>query len=160
MKKLALLTLGTSLAIAGCAGDPARNGNSEIFGKINVIDENGKNITEFCTSKNMDKNGLLLKKAISGDNMLGQITCTPGQYMYRIKLAADVTVNVPSDGVAIYFGDITIALDSNGYSVKKEGNNSKDLYKGNLPIKQGNLKVGNSERDWVKNFMGNTGGGF
>jgi|GEM_PF-3655547 len=158
MKKLLLLTVCTSVAIFGCAVDATKHGKSEIFGKINVIDENGRNITEFCTSQNMNSNGFLIKKAVPGDNTLGQITCTPGQYMYRIKPATDVTVSVPSDGVAVYFGDVTITLDSSGYAVKNTGNGSKDLYKGTLPVKKGSLKVGSSEKDWVKNFMGSTRG--
>lgn len=158
MKKLALVTLGTALALGACASDPARNGNSEIFGKVNIIDENGKDITESCTSREIGKNGLLVQKAVVGSNMLKQITCTPGSYMYRIKPAADVTVNVPTDNVAVYFGDVTIALDSNGYSVKNNGSNSASLYSGKLPVKQGELKVGSGEKDWVKNFMGSGGG--
>ncbi len=161
MRKLSLLTLGTALVISGCANDIAKNGHSEIFGKINIIDENGTDITKFCTSRNMQSNGFIVKKAVPGDNILGQITCTPGEYMYRIKAASDVTVNVPSDGVAVYFGDITISLDSKkGYFIKNDGKGSKELYTGNLPIKQGSLKVGKSEKNWVRNFLGSTGNRF
>ena len=157
MKKRTLLTLGAALAFSGCANDPASHGKSEIFGKVNIINEHGKDMTESC-STNINKKGVLQQKAIPGSNMLKLIICTPGTYMYTIKPAADVTVDVPADGVAVYFGDVTITLDDNGYTIKHNGHNSAGLYDGTLPVKQGELKVGSAEKDWAKNFMGGTGG--
>ncbi len=59
-------------------------------------------ISPIHASSNINANGLLVQSAIKGTNTLKQITCTPGHYTYRIKPAADVTVNVPSENVAVF----------------------------------------------------------
>jgi hypothetical protein len=157
-KKLALLSLGSFLFAQGCAIDQASKGNSEMVGKITVINEKGKDITNFCAVKN--KQGLYVKKAIVGENPLGPITCNVGHYVYRIKQAKDITVNVKAENIAVYFGAITITLNNDGYSVTVNSNAGKDSYKGALPIEQATLSVGISETFWDKNFTGSMDGMF
>jgi hypothetical protein len=151
MNKIILFALAVSLM--GCSGNQYRKGNSEIFGKVTVINENGMDITDFC-SADIDNNRIFVQQAGLGENTLRQITCMPGQYIYRIK-SGPMMVNVPVDNSAVYFGNITIKLTAYGYDVVIEDNqaNAAVFYRGAKPVRKSLLVVGNTERGWSKSWL-------
>ncbi len=155
MKNLALITLGASLLIQGCAGNSGRPaGNAEIFGKMTIIDDTGKDISKAC---GLDANGVMLQKAGVGENLIDTIVCMPGSYIYRIK-SGGMSVNVPEDNIAVYFGDVTVRLTAAGYDAKVTDGSSNGLYKGSKPLRNSILKISSGEKFWHKNFLGSTGG--
>jgi hypothetical protein len=157
MNKIILITLGTSLLIQGCAGYSSRTDSSEIFGKMTIINENGMDITAFCGA-DIDKNRIFVQMADVGENVVRQITCMPGQYLYRIK-SGPMMVSVPADNLAVYFGDITVKLKAYGYDVVIEDNQarSSQFYRGSKPIKKSLLNVGNTEKGWSKASLDDAG---
>jgi hypothetical protein len=157
MNRIIILTLGASFLIQACTGNPARTDNSEIFGKMTIINENGMDISAFCGA-NIDKNNILIQTANAGENVINQITCMPGQYLYRIK-SGPMTVNVPADNIAVYFGDVTIKLTAYGYDVIAKDNQarSSELYGGSKPIRKSLLNIGNTQNGWSKASIDDTG---
>lgn len=150
MKK-SMFLLAVALTFSACAGSSHVKGNSEIFGKVAVIDVDGENITRFC--RTVAGNGLLVQKAALGDTPLKQITCINGQYVYRIK-PDGLRVAVPEENVAVYFGDITIRLQENGsYGIDTAEGRTSGLYQGSLRVVEGAVRP-SGELAWNKNYLG------
>ncbi len=151
--KIYFLILFAALLLQGCNSASEEEVKSEIFGSVAVIDENGWDITEYC-NVNLRENYIFVQKAVAGKNKLRPIVCTTWYHLYNINLD-DLSIDVPRENIAVYFGDITIYLNNanRDYNIAIHGKDTAALYSGKFPVVKGSLEIGQNKKYWSRNAI-------
>lgn len=151
------------LILQGCASgghtslDNLKSDEAIIFGKVTVVDEKGRDMSDSCDAAraNVGENNLVVQRVPAGEASLQTINCNIGQYQYSIR-AEGLTTQAQA-GAANYFGNVLVSLSpANAYSVKVEDKVSEAkaaLSNNALPVKTSLLKA-SGDKSWSKFFKG------